>query len=65
MPASLYAKFLERAADVFGSQPLAEDWLRKPCKYLDDHVPLELIDSSQGLQVVEDYLARVERGVYQ
>ncbi|KOX99081.1 antitoxin Xre/MbcA/ParS toxin-binding domain-containing protein [Pseudomonas nunensis] len=60
-----YAQTLERATSVFGNQQLAEDWLKKPCKYLDGHVPLELIDNSLGFQVVEDYLSRIEYGVYQ
>jgi len=60
-----YAQVLEHAIDVFGSQQLAEDWLKKPCKYLDGYVPLELIDNSLGFQVVEDYLTRIEYGVYQ
>jgi putative toxin-antitoxin system antitoxin component (TIGR02293 family) len=60
-----YAQTLEHATNVFGSQPLAEDWLKKPCKYLDGHVPLELIDNSLGFQAVEDYLTRIEHGVYQ
>lgn len=65
MPETPYAKALEHAANVFGSQQLAEDWLRKPCTYLDGQVPLELIDNSQGFKVVEDYLSRIELGVYQ
>ncbi|QBZ89325.1 DUF2384 domain-containing protein [Pseudomonas viciae] len=65
MPETLYVKALEHATDVFGGQRLAEDWLRKPCTYLDDQVPLELIDNPPGFQVVEDYLARIELGVYQ
>ncbi|CAH0216122.1 MbcA/ParS/Xre antitoxin family protein [Pseudomonas brassicacearum] len=65
MPGIPYAKVLEHAANVFGSQRLAEDWLRKPCMYLDGQVPLELIDNAQGFKVVEDYLTRVELGVYQ
>lgn len=60
-----YAQALEHATEVFGSQSLAEDWLEKPCKYLDGHAPLELIDNSLGFQVVEDYLSRIEHGVYQ
>jgi putative toxin-antitoxin system antitoxin component (TIGR02293 family) len=60
-----YAQTLEHATNVFGSQQLAEDWLKKPCKYLDGHVPLELIDNALGFHVVEDYLTRIEHGVYQ
>jgi putative toxin-antitoxin system antitoxin component (TIGR02293 family) len=65
MPGAPYGKALEHAANVFGSQQLAEDWLRKPCTYLDGQVPLELIDNAQGFKLVEDYLTRVELGVYQ
>ncbi|MHC8401102.1 antitoxin Xre/MbcA/ParS toxin-binding domain-containing protein [Pseudomonas sp. MDT1-17] len=60
-----YAQALEHAINVFGNQQLAEDWLKKPCKYLDGNIPLELIDNSLGFQVVEDYLTRIEHGVYQ
>lgn len=60
-----YAHTLEHATRVFGTQQLAEDWLKKPCRYLDDNIPLELIDNTLGFQVVEDYLTRVEYGVYQ
>lgn len=60
-----YAHALERAITVFGNQQLAEDWLKKPCKYLDGNVPLELVDNSLGFQVVQDYLTRLEHGVYQ
>jgi putative toxin-antitoxin system antitoxin component (TIGR02293 family) len=60
-----YAQALEHAIDVFGDQHLAEEWLKKPCKYLEGNIPLDLIDNSLGFQVVEDYLTRIEYGVYQ
>lgn len=60
-----YAKALEHAINVFGSQELAEEWLSRPCIYLDGNVPLEMINNHVGYQAVEDYLDRVEAGVYQ
>ncbi len=60
-----YAKVLEHAITVFGTQKLAEEWLGRPCKYLDGDVPLDVIDNPVGFQAVEDYLERVEYGVYQ
>jgi putative toxin-antitoxin system antitoxin component (TIGR02293 family) len=60
-----HAQTLEHAINVFGSQQLAEDWLKKPCKYLDDQIPLELIGNLHGFQKVENYLNRIEHGVYQ
>lgn len=60
-----YAKVLEHATKVFGTQKLAEEWLGRPCKYLDGDVPLDVIDNPIGFQTVEDYLERIEYGVYQ
>ncbi|WP_447869086.1 antitoxin Xre/MbcA/ParS toxin-binding domain-containing protein [Pseudomonas putida] len=60
-----FAKVLEQAATVFGSLPLAEEWLQKPCRYLADLAPLTLVDNPLGFRAIEDYLGRVELGVYQ
>lgn len=60
-----FARVLEHAINVFGSQRLAEEWLGRPCKQLDGDVPLDMIDNPVGFQVVEDYLERIEYGVYQ
>lgn len=60
-----YAKILERARDVFGKQAAAEDWLSRPCLYLEGLTPLDLIDNAIGFQVVKDYLDRIEFGIYQ
>ncbi|WP_248764615.1 antitoxin Xre/MbcA/ParS toxin-binding domain-containing protein [Pseudomonas protegens] len=60
-----YAQVLEHAASVFGSQQRAEKWLGRPCKHLENNVPLELIENAFGFQVVEAYLQRIELGVYQ
>ncbi|HBP6378401.1 antitoxin Xre/MbcA/ParS toxin-binding domain-containing protein [Pseudomonas aeruginosa] len=60
-----YAKVLEHAMSVFGTQQLAEEWLSRPCKFLEGNIPLEMIDNPVGFQAVEDYLTRIEHGVYQ
>lgn len=60
-----YAKVLEHAITVFGTQALAEEWLGRPCKYLDGDVPLDVIDNLVGFQAVEDYLERIALGAYQ
>jgi putative toxin-antitoxin system antitoxin component (TIGR02293 family) len=60
-----YAKVFEQATLVFGTQQLAEKWLSRPCRFLEGNVPLEMIDNSLGFQVVEDYLWRIQYGVYQ
>jgi putative toxin-antitoxin system antitoxin component (TIGR02293 family) len=60
-----YAQILKYAIHVFGNQQLAEDWLNRPCHHLEGNIPLELISNSKGFQKVENYLARVDHGVYQ
>lgn len=60
-----YAQGLDLAVTVFGSQPLAEHWLGRPCKHLSGMVPFEMLDTSVGFKVVMDYLERARLGVYQ
>lgn len=60
-----YAQILEYATHVFGSQAFAEDWLVRSCKYLDNVVPLDVVDEASGFCIVWSYLERIEHGVYQ
>ncbi|HDQ4464499.1 TPA: DUF2384 domain-containing protein [Pseudomonas aeruginosa] len=60
-----YAKGLELAIKVFGDRYLADQWLGRPCKYLDDIIPLEALDNSFGYLAIEAYLENVIYGVYQ
>lgn len=59
-----YAQALERAIVVFGNQLLAEHWLGRPCKFLAGNVPLDIIENWWGFQSVEDYLQKIELGIY-
>ncbi|MGY2963173.1 putative toxin-antitoxin system antitoxin component (TIGR02293 family) [Pseudomonas sp. TE36184] len=60
-----YAKALEQATVVFGTQMIAEEWLSRPCKYLSGLIPLDLIENAIGFQAVRHYLERIELGIYQ
>jgi putative toxin-antitoxin system antitoxin component (TIGR02293 family) len=60
-----FAKVLEDAIKVFGTQSIAEEWLGRPCRHLDGSVPLDIIDNPLGFRAIEDYLARIEYGIYQ
>lgn len=59
-----YASALELAINIFGAQKLAEEWLERPCKHLEGDVPLDVIENAVGFQVVQDYLKRIEYGLY-
>ena len=59
-----YAEVLEKATDVLGSRELAEQWMVKPARGLDGETPIDLISNSVGYELVNDFLTRMEYGVY-
>ena len=59
-----FAEILAKASDIFGSQEEAERWLDSPAIGLNQHRPIDLLATPAGLEMVEDYLTRIEYGVY-
>ncbi len=59
-----FATILGKATGVFGSQREAEEWLTRPQTGLDQQRPIDLLDTSAGVGIVEDHLDRLEFGVY-
>ncbi len=49
---------------VFGSEEKANRWLRKPNRALEKAVPIDLLESETGAQVVEEMLVRIEHGMF-
>lgn len=60
-----YARGLELAITVFGSIHLADQWLGRPCKYLDDIIPIEALENYFGYLAIEAYLKNIKYGIYQ
>ncbi|MCK1395499.1 DUF2384 domain-containing protein [Bradyrhizobium sp. 1] len=58
------AEILVKATSVFGSQAEAEQWLERPAVGLDQRKPIDLLATPAGVELVEDFLARLEYGVY-
>jgi putative toxin-antitoxin system antitoxin component (TIGR02293 family) len=58
------AKILAKATAVLGSQQEAEQWLETPAIGLDQHRPIDLLATPAGARIVEDFLDRLEYGVY-
>ena len=58
------ASVLALASRVLGSQDAAERWLTTPAMGLDRHLPLELLQSSEGTAMVRTLLQRMDHGVY-
>jgi len=59
-----FAEILAKATEVFGSQQEAEQWLERPAIGLDQRRPIDLLATPAGVKIVEDFLGRLEYGVY-
>lgn len=59
-----FAEILAKATAVFGSQEEAEQWLERPAIGLDQRCPIDLLATPAGVEMVEDFLLRLEYGVY-
>lgn len=59
-----FAEILGRATEIFGSRAEAEAWLNAPAIGLDQRRPIDLLATAVGVEAVEDYLTRIEYGVY-
>ena len=59
-----FAEILAGATTVFGSQERAEQWLERPATGLNRRRPIDLLSTPAGVELVEDFLERLEYGVY-
>ncbi|CAN7705828.1 MULTISPECIES: antitoxin Xre/MbcA/ParS toxin-binding domain-containing protein [Ensifer] len=59
-----FAEILAKATDVLGTQAEAEQWLERPAIGLDQRRPIDLLGTPAGVELIEDYLQRLEYGVY-
>jgi hypothetical protein len=62
--ASRILEIFEFADKVFGNRVKAQHWLREPCRAIDNVVPLDLLESDAGAELVKDELLRIEHGIY-
>ena len=59
-----FAEVLAKATNVLGSQAEAEEWLGRPAVGLNGRRPLDLLATSAGARLVQEFLDRLEYGVY-
>jgi len=59
-----FAEVLALATDVLGSQEAAERWLQEPAIGLNQHRPIDLLQTPSGTESVETLLQRINYGVY-
>jgi len=59
-----FATVLSEATAMFGSQAAAEHWMEQPAIGLNQRRPIDLLATSVGVEVVEEFLERLHYGVY-
>lgn len=59
-----FAEVLGRATEILGSRKEAETWMNTPAIGLNQRKPIDLLATAVGLEAIEDYLTRIEYGVY-
>jgi len=60
----LFAETLAQASEVFGGREEAERWMSGEVMGLDGARPIELMRTVQGTGLVNEFLVRLEHGVY-
>lgn len=60
----LDAAVFAKAVEIFGSKEEAKLWLRRPALGLNDERPIDLLRSPEGKRLVQEFLDRLEHGVY-
>jgi putative toxin-antitoxin system antitoxin component (TIGR02293 family) len=58
------AEVLAKATAALGSGEAAEQWLERPAIGLNQRRPIDLLATPAGMELVEDFLGRLEYGVY-
>jgi putative toxin-antitoxin system antitoxin component (TIGR02293 family) len=58
------AAFVKRGMDVTGSKESFIEWLHTPLTSLGNKMPVDFLDTTFGIQLVQKVLGRLEQGVY-
>lgn len=60
----MLTKLADHGFEVFEDQGKFNRWLRRPLRILGNQAPLDILDTSQGIKMVDTILGRIEYGVY-
>lgn len=58
------AEVVFQAVDAFDDKEKAVRWLNKPCRVLNNEIPLRLLHDDVGRGLVEDVLGQIKYGIY-
>jgi putative toxin-antitoxin system antitoxin component (TIGR02293 family) len=59
----LIAELFTKGVRVFGNLDKFNFWFRSPNSALSGHMPIDLLDTTFGLELIKDELGRIEYGV--
>lgn len=59
-----FTRIYIRGLDIFGDVQTFDKWLMRHNLALGDKIPLELLDTSEGIRLVDDVLSQIEYGFY-
>ena len=59
-----FARVLTKATSVLGTQEEAEKWMIQPAMGLDNRRPIDLLATAAGTMLVQEFLERLDYGVY-
>ena len=59
-----FSRIYARGVDILGDRATFEGWLNRPQLALGGQVPLHLLDTTEGIRLVNDLLSQIEFGFY-
>ena len=59
-----FAELFSRVVSIFGSNSEAEAWFERPAMALEQRMPINMLSTPAGIELVEEHLTRLEYGVY-
>jgi putative toxin-antitoxin system antitoxin component (TIGR02293 family) len=63
LPLTRLVPVIAHAVAVFGDEQKATHWLTTPLALFDNHPPMELLATSEGIERVELTLTRIEHNI--
>jgi putative toxin-antitoxin system antitoxin component (TIGR02293 family) len=64
LPVSRIVPVVAHAVAVFGDEHKASHWFSTPVAFLENRAPSELLNSTEGIQRVEEILTRIEHNIF-
>ncbi|WP_291909782.1 antitoxin Xre/MbcA/ParS toxin-binding domain-containing protein [Chitinophaga sp. CB10] len=62
--AIMLSALYQRGAEVFGDLENFKEWMRTPLPSFNYQLPISLLDTTFGFQLIQDELGRIEHGLF-